>query len=115
MHPALIKALAEAQALSARGWQRPGDATLVEAGRLLRLLAAGGWREPEVSVAADGSIDFEWDAGAHGWVQLTLRGDGQLVHAAVIEGDEFGQAEAFGDELPDWVRHVLQRLLGYGH
>ena len=52
---------------------------------------------------------------AHGWLQLLVRGDGQLTHSAVLEGDEYGQSEDFGDALPNWAASLLARLMGLGH
>jgi hypothetical protein len=115
MHARLAAALQEARAMSDRGWRPPADATLAEAGRLLALLEPLGWRPPEIQVTPDGEISFEWEAGAHGWLQLLVRGDGQLTHSAVLEGDEYGQSEDFGDALPDWAASLVARLMRLGH
>ena len=69
----------------------------------------------EIQVTPDGEISFEWEAGAHGWLQLLVRGDGQLTHSAVLEGDEYGQSEDFGDALPDWAASLVARLMRLGH
>ena len=115
MHQQLAAALQEARGLSERGWRPPSNDTLAEAGRLLALLEPLGWRAPEIEVTPDGDITFDWEAGPHGWLQLLVRGDGQLAHSAVIEGDEYGQSEDFGDALPDWAASLLARLMGLGH
>ncbi|MBI5258235.1 MAG: hypothetical protein HY855_17150 [Burkholderiales bacterium] len=115
MAPLLQTALDEAAALGAgRGWAAPDAATLAEAERLLALLAQDV-RQPQVLVEPDGRISFEWDAAPAGWLQLSVSGRGQLQHSAVIEGDEYGQAESFGDTLPDWARTLLGRLRPAGH
>jgi len=115
MHARLAAALQEARAMSDRGWRLPADATLAEAGRLLALLEPLGWRPPEIEVTPDGEIIFEWEAGAHGWLQLLVRGDGQLTHSAVLEGDEYGQSEDFRDALPDWAASLVARLMRLEH
>jgi len=115
MSPLLAAALDEARPLAAeRGWQLPGDKTLAEAERLLQLVSAN-WREPAVQVEPEGAISLEWDTGAHGWLKLTVDGSGMLAHSAVIEGDDYEQSEPFGDELPDWARTLLGKLLNIGH
>ena len=115
MHPALLTALADAEPLiDARGWRRPQPTTIAAAERLLDLVA-GLSRPPQVQVEPEGTISFEWEAGEHGWLTLTVDDQGQLTHGAVIGEDEFAQAEAFGDALPDWAATLLQRLLGAGH
>lgn len=111
----LAAALGDAQALTDRGWQAPAPQTLADAGRLLALLEPLAWRAPEIEVTPDGEISFEWEAGEHGWLQLLVRGDGELAHSAVIDGDEYGQSEAFGDALPDWAANLLARLRAFGH
>ena len=115
MHALLAAALDDARAMSERGWRMPGQATLAEASRLLALLDDLHWREPEVQATPDGDISFEWEAGEHGWLQLLVRGDGELAHSAVIDGDEYAQSEAFGDALPDWAANLLARLRAFGH
>jgi len=116
MSPLLSQALDEARPLAAaRGWRLPDDATLAEAERVLAL-ARRDWRAPTaVQVEPDGAVTLEWDAGARGWVQLAVRGSGQLAHSAVIEGDEYEKTEPFDERLPDWAEEVLRRLLLAGH
>jgi hypothetical protein len=115
MHPALHAALAEAEPLIAgRGWQRPPLATIAAAERLLGLVGPLS-RPPAVQVEPEGTISFEWEAAEHGWLTLTVDDQGRLAHGAVIGGDEFAQAEPFGDTLPDWADALLRRLLGAGH
>jgi hypothetical protein len=87
---------------------------VLEAERVLRLTQER-WPPPMLQVEPDGAISFEWDAGERGWVELRMEGSGQLTHSAVIEGDEYGQAEDFvdpvgADGLPDWAAEVLRRL-----
>ena len=115
MHQRLVAALQEARVMRDRGWQPPTDATLAEAGRLMALLEPLGWRPAEIQVTPDGEISFEWEADTYGWLQLVVRGVGQLTHSAVIEGDEYGQSEDFEDALPDWAASLLGRLMGMGH
>lgn len=113
MTPLLAAALEEARAFHAdRGWTPPSDAAIDEAERLQRLLV--DWRTPLVQVEPDGTIIFEWDAGERGWLQLCVRGSGELLHSAVIEGDEYGQAEPFDQVLSPWAQHLLGKLLGAG-
>jgi hypothetical protein len=117
MSPLLTQALEEARDLAAeRGWVLPGEAALAEAERLLAIVKAH-WRAPtSVQVEPDGAITLEWDAGAHGWLQLGVQGTGQLAHSAVIEGDEYAQSEAFdSDGLPGWADALLRKLLLVGH
>lgn len=115
MSPLLVTALEEAQALTpSRGWSAPSDTTIGEAERLLALVTAD-WRLPTVQVEPTGAISLEWEAGAHGWLTLTVEGAGTLEHSAVIEGDEYAQVETFDDQLPAWVRELLHRLLSLGH
>ena len=115
MSPFLSAALAEAAPLAAsRGWTPPADATIAAAERLLALVAPYP-RPPAVQVEPEGTISFEWEAADHGWITLTVDDLGQLTHSAVLGEDEFTQAEAFGEELPDWARTLLQRLLAAGH
>jgi hypothetical protein len=110
MSPLLAAALEEARLLSAaRDWTLPSDQTLAQAERLLPLVTAQ-WPAPELQVESDGAIVLAWDAGARGWVELRLDGSGQLTHSAVIDGDDYGQAEDFADRLPDWAAEVLRRL-----
>jgi len=114
MHPALQAALDDAAPLIAdRGWQRPADATIAAAQRLLRLVAQQ--RQPQVQVEPEGTISFEWEAADEGWLTLTVDDQGQLTHSAVLGEDEFTQSEAFGEALPDWAATLLQRLLSAGH
>lgn len=115
MHPLLREALAEIDPLTqGRGWSRPGDTTMAEAERLLALVTPR-FRAPQVEIQSDGGITLDWDAGAHGWLQLTVQGDGQLVHSAVIEGDDYARSEPFGEQLPDWANALLGKLLGREH
>ena len=116
MHPAPLQAaLADAEPLiDTRGWQRPADATIAAAARLLTLVDKLP-RRPQVQVEPDGTISFEWEAGDHGWLTLTVDDQGQLTHSAVLGEDEFTQAEAFGEELPDWAATLLARLMAAGH
>lgn len=115
MHPLLRDALDETAALEAeRGWQRPDEATLSEAQHVLSLVHPR-WRAPQVEVQADGSVTFDWQSGDRGWVQMSVRGRGRLVHEGVIDGDDYEQDEAFAAdaaELPAWAGEVLGRLLG---
>lgn len=113
--PLLAQALTEAGALAGtRGWQMPSDAAIAEAERLLMLLGPE-WRAPAVQAEPDGAITLEWDAGVRGWLQLSVSGQGQLVHSAVIEGDEYGKSETFAEVLPDWADALLRKLLLVGH
>lgn len=115
MHAALQAALEEAEPLiEARGWQRPTDATLAAAERLLALVAKER-RQPQVQVEPEGTLSFEWEDAHHGWLTLTVDDQGQLTHSAVLGEDEFTQTEAFGDALPDWASSLLQRVLAAGH
>lgn len=115
MHPTLEAALAEARPLiDGRGWQSPPPETIAAAGRLLALVQALP-RQPAVQVEPEGTISFEWEAGEHGWLTLTVDDRGQLTHSAVLGEDEFTQAEAFADALPDWADTLLRRVLAAGH
>jgi hypothetical protein len=76
---------------------------------------AGCWHCSSPSAGGHRRFSLEWEAGAHGWLQLLVRGDGQLTHSAVLEGDEYGQSEDFGNVLPDWAASLLARLIGLGH
>ena len=86
--------------------------TIHAAERLLELVADCRARPP--SRSSPGTISFEWEAADHGWLTLTVDGQGQLTHSAVLGEDEFSQAEAFDEELPDWAATLLQRLLAAG-
>lgn len=111
----LAAALEEAAPLIAhRGWIAPSEATLAAAGRLLALVAPYP-RAPAVQVEPEGTISFEWEAADHGWLTLSVDDAGQLTHSAVIGEDEFTQAEAFGDALPDWATELLTRMMRLGH
>ena len=115
MHPLLEQALADIDPLTAeRGFARPTDATLAEAGRLLALVHPR-WRAPTVELLSDGAVPLDWDAGAPGGLQLPGRGDGRLVHSAVIDGDDYEQDEPFHEHLPDWADALLTKLLGREH
>ncbi len=115
MHEQLSAALEDVEALiRERGWIRPTPQTIAAAERLLELVAKLQ-RRPTVQVDPAGTISFEWEAAGHGWLTLTVDDQGQLTHSAVLGEDEFTQAEAFGDALPDWAATLLQRLLGAGH
>ena len=115
MHPSLRSALEDARPLIAdRGWTQPEPATIAAAERLLAIVEKLP-RQPAVQVEPDGTISFEWEAAEHGWLTLTVDDAGQLTHSAVLGEDEFTQAEAFGEALPDWAATLLQRLLGAGH
>ena len=99
--------------IAQRGWTRPAVATIAAAEHLLKLVENA--RPPEVQANPDGTISFDWEAGEHGWLTLTVDGLGHLAHSAVIGEDEFAQAETFGEDLPDWAGTLLQRLLAAGH
>jgi len=115
MHASLQAALHEVEPLVAdRGWTPPSPATIASAERLLQLVDRMP-REPAVQVEPAGTISFEWEAGDHGWLTLTVDDQGQLTHSAVLGGDEFTQAESFGDQLPDWAATLLQRVMRAGH
>ncbi|MEO5686688.1 MAG: hypothetical protein ABIR54_04940 [Burkholderiaceae bacterium] len=115
MRKALQSALDDVEPLVAeRGWTPPTPQTIEAAERLLSLVAKLP-RQPAVQVEPEGTISFEWEAAEHGWLTLTVDDRGQLSHSAVLGEDEFTQAEAFGDALPDWASNLLQRLLGAGH
>jgi hypothetical protein len=109
--PALADALAEARALgSLRGWVPPSPSAIEEAERLLALLAARPL--PAIVVEPEGSIALEWEAGGRGWLRFAVEGLGELSHSAVIDGDDYAQAEPFGDALPGWADELLKRLFG---
>ena len=115
MHQALQTALQEVEPLIAdRGWTTPAPATIEAADRLLDLVDEMP-RPPAVQVDPEGTISFEWEAADHGWLTLTVDDQGRLTHSAVLGEDEFTQAEAFDDKLPDWAGTLLQRLLAAGH
>jgi hypothetical protein len=115
MHPSLTAALEDVEPLVAnRGWIRPAPATIAAAERLLALVERLP-RQPAVQVEPAGTISFEWEAGDHGWLTLTVDDQGQLTHGAVLGEDEFTQAEAFGDVLPDWAAELLGRVMRAGH
>ena len=115
MHPALQAALADVEPLIAdRGWTAPLPATVQAAERLLALVRELP-RAPAIQVEPDGTIAFEWEAAEHGWLTLTVDGQGRLTHGAVLGEDEFSQTETFGDALPGWADTLLQRLLAAGH
>ena len=65
---------------------------------------------PGVQVQPDGAIALEWEAGDRGWLALTVRGNATLEHAAVLDGDDYGLSEDFGDGVPDWALEMLRRL-----
>ncbi len=113
--PDLTAALAEAAALGAeRAWTAPSAQTIAEARRLLALLA-GQPRAPQLQVEPDGTILLEWDVPERGWLQLAVHGRGEITHGAVIDGDEYTQAEAFDRTLPPWAAELLRRLMPPGH
>jgi len=115
MHKSLQSALEEVEPLvEDRGWIRPAPETIKAAERLLKLVGSQP-RQPAVQVEPTGAISFEWEAGDHGWLTLTVDDQGQLTHSAVLGEDEFTQAEAFGDALPDWAGTLLQRVMRAGH
>jgi hypothetical protein len=115
MSPLLEAAFADVAPLQElRGWPRPADATVAAAERLLALVRGFG-RPPTVQVEPDGRISLEWEAAGHGWLTLLVDDGGTLTHRAVIDEDEFEQAEPFGDALPDWASTLLVRLLRLGH
>lgn len=115
MHPSLATALQDVEPLVAsRGWVRPTPGTIAAAERLLGLVGRLP-REPAVQVEPAGTISFEWEAGDQGWLTLTVDDQGQLTHSAVLGEDEFTQAEAFGDALPDWAAELLGRVMRAGH
>ena len=115
MHSSLQTALADVEPLvENRGWIRPAPATIAAAERLLALVEREP-RQPAVQVEPAGTISFEWEAGEHGWLTLTVDDQGQLTHSAVLGEDEFTQVEAFGDALPDWADDLLQRVMRAGH
>ena len=115
MHDRLQSALDEVEPLVAnRGWIRPAKETIAAAGRLLRLVESQA-RQPAVQVEPEGTISFEWEAADHGWLTLTVDDQGRLTHSAVLGEDEFTQAEAFGDVLPDWAAELLRRVMRAGH
>jgi len=110
----LQSALRDVEPLIAeRGWTRPTVATIAAAEHLLKLVENA--RPPDVQANPDGTISFDWEAGEHGWLTLTVDDQGQLAHSAVIGEDEFAQAETFGEDLPGWAGTLLQRLLAAGH
>jgi hypothetical protein len=115
MHDPLQTALDEALTIGrGRGWAPPGSETLDEARRLIALVGCDA-RAPDVVVEPDGAVALEWDVVGRGWLQLTVHGRGTLTHSAVIDGDEYEQAETFGPELPAWARELLNRLLPTAH
>lgn len=115
MHALLAAALDEAAPLIAdRGWIAPAPATIAAAERLLALVEKLP-RSPAVQAEPEGTISFEWEAADHGWLTLSVDDIGQLTHSAVLDEDEFTQAEAFEDELPDWAATLLARLMAVGH
>ncbi len=114
MHDKVEAALRDVEPLIAeRGWTRPTLETIAAAEHLLKLVENA--RPPDIQIDPDGTISFEWEAGEHGWLTLTVDGQGQLIHSAVLGEDEFAQAETFGEDLPDWAGTLLQRLLAAGH
>lgn len=115
MHPQLKTALDEVEPLvTTRGWAPPTASTIAAAERLLALVEPLP-RQPAVQVDPQGTISFEWEAGEHGWLTLTVDDQGRLTHGAVLGEDEFTQAEVFGDGLPDWAAALLQRVMRAGH
>jgi hypothetical protein len=114
MHPLLAAALDEAAPMvESRGWTSPTPSALAEAERLLGLTFHH--RPPTVQIDADGSMRLDWEAAELGWLTLTVDGNGQLGHRAVIGEDEFEGSEVFGEVLPDWANALLERLVQVGH
>jgi hypothetical protein len=113
MSPLLSSALSEAQPFIAeRGWHAPTQPTLHEAQCLIELTAAA-WPVPEVTVEPDGAIALAWESAERGWLKLSVRGQGELAHEAVIDGDDYEQLEAWPADaatLPDWAHELLRRL-----
>lgn len=113
MSPLLAAALEEATVLATeRAWSAPDAAALAQAERLLQLVGPR-WPVPEVRVEPDGAIALAWEVDERGWVELRVDGRGQLGHSAVIDGDDYSQAEDFAEpsaQLPDWAAEVLRRL-----
>ena len=115
MHALLASALDDVAPLVAeRGWIAPAPATIAAAERLLALVEKMP-RQPAVQAEPDGTLSFEWEAADHGWLTLSVDDLGQLTHSAVLDEDEFTQAEAFGEQLPDWATTLLARLMAAGH
>ena len=115
MHALLAAALEDAAPLvTDRGWIAPAPETIAAAERLLELVETLP-RQPAVQVEPEGTISFEWEAADHGWLTLTVDDQGRLTHSAVLGEDEFTQAEAFGDVLPDWAAELLRRVMRAGH
>ena len=115
MSPLLLAALADAETFIAeRGWHAPTAPALREAQRLIELTAAA-WPAPEVTVEPDGAIALAWESSERGWLKLSVRGQGELAHEAVIDGDDFEQVEPWsadpaGAALPGWADALLRRL-----
>ncbi|WP_066338767.1 hypothetical protein [Azohydromonas lata] len=115
MSPLLSKALAEIEPFIAeRGWIAPASIALEEADHLIAATATA-WPPPAVNAEPDGAIALEWEAGEHGWLKLSVRGQGEVAHEAVIAGDEFEKVEFWtpapsADALPAWAHELLRRL-----
>lgn len=115
MSPLLSIALADVKPFIAeRGWTPPAPAALEEANELIAATAAA-WPQPAVSVQPDGAVALEWEAGERGWLKLSVRGQAEVAHEAVIHGDEFEKVEPWtpapsAQALPDWARELLRRL-----
>ncbi len=111
LSPLLLAALDEVRPLvTSRGWQLPSDAVIAEAERVLALVASTAV-PPAVQCQPEGAVTFDWDAGDQGWLSVSVRGEGQLEHSAVINEDEYSQCEPFdGRMLPPWAGTLLQRL-----
>ena len=115
MSPLLSKALAEIEPFIAeRGWSAPAAAALEEADHLIAATAAA-WPQPAVNVEPDGTIALEWEAGERGWLKLSVRGQAEVAHEAVIDSDEYEKVEPWVpapsvEALPDWAHELLRRL-----
>jgi len=60
-------------------------------------------RQPALQVEPEGTISFEWEAAEHGWLTLTVDGQGSLAHSAV-----------FGEDSPEQVGIELKPATGGG-
>ncbi|MBU4185490.1 MAG: hypothetical protein KKI12_04635 [Proteobacteria bacterium] len=84
--------------------------TYSEARKLLRMMPSSS-PMPDISAEPDGEITFEWYKEKYSVFVISVGGNNIITYAGLFgKSNKIHGTEYFADELPEIIRHCIQRL-----
>ena len=84
--------------------------TYSEARKLLRMMPSSS-PMPDISAEPDGEITFEWYKEKYSVFVISVGGNNLITYAGLFgKSNKIHGTEYFADELPEIIRHCIQRL-----